>query len=376
MLSRFQSDKFKFWSFLSMVLLVFVHGYNIDIRYMNPSTILAEPLGWTSFTEYFLANGIFRFRIPMLFAISGYLYALHDNRPNDERIKKRAKTLMLPYLLISALSMLAFYLFELYPPARDAIAASHVAQIDREGLRVTVHDYHWYELLVRWLLVPLPYQLWFIRVLFFYCLIYKFIKQWVTGNRSKKVFFSIACLLWIINFPPILFDGEGLLFFGLGVWLQKTNFTIDSTSKLFSPLRWGAAFVVVTAFKTWLAFSGPFMLGDATSIVLLILHKFVVVSGMITAWFGSNALVKWCMSRKWFVWMSGFSFMIYALHAPLVAIAINPFYKLLGYMYGYRMLTFVFLPLVIIVFAIAVGALLRRFVPSVYSLLTGGRGLA
>jgi hypothetical protein len=81
MLSDFVSKKFRFWSFVSMVLLVFVHGYNLDIRYMQPWTIPGEPLNITSFTEYFLANGIFRFRIPMLFIISGYLYALHDQKP-------------------------------------------------------------------------------------------------------------------------------------------------------------------------------------------------------------------------------------------------------------------------------------------------------
>lgn len=376
MLSAFNSQKFKFWSFVSMVLLVFVHGYNIDIRYMSPVTILNEPLTWTSFTEFFFANGIFRFRIPMLFAISGYLYALYDNKPNGPRIKKRAMTLLVPYLLISAITMLAFYLLELYSPARAAIAASHVAQIDREGLRLTVHDYYWYEVILRGLLAPLPYQLWFIRVLFFYCVIYSFIKNWVTGARSQKIFFTVAALLWITNFPPILFDGEGLLFFGLGVWMQKSQFNLDQPGAKLSPYGWGLACVGVTLVKTWLAFQGEHSLGWATPMVLLLLHKFVVASGIIAAWYGSNKLVAWCMAKPWFVWASGFSFIIYAVHAPLVAVAIDPFYSLLNHVYGYRMLTFVLLPLSIVAGAIILGAALRRLLPRAYATLTGGRGLA
>ena len=65
------SKKFKFFSFLSMVLLVYVHGYNLQNSYLQPFSTVHEPLTVTTFTEYFLANGLFRFRIPMLFIISG-----------------------------------------------------------------------------------------------------------------------------------------------------------------------------------------------------------------------------------------------------------------------------------------------------------------
>ena len=69
MLSHFNSQKFRFWSFVSMVLLVFVHGYNLKESYMQPWTMPGEPLSFTTFTEYWLANGLFSFRIPMLFII-------------------------------------------------------------------------------------------------------------------------------------------------------------------------------------------------------------------------------------------------------------------------------------------------------------------
>ena len=84
-----------------MVLLVFVHGYNLQDRYLQPWTLPGESLSITSFIEYWLANGLFRFRIPMLFIISGYLYAAHDTTPNKERIGKRFKSLLVPYLVWS-----------------------------------------------------------------------------------------------------------------------------------------------------------------------------------------------------------------------------------------------------------------------------------
>jgi len=85
--------------------------------------------------------------------------------------------------------------------------------------------------------------------------------------------------------------------------------------------------------------------------------------------------VRWCMARKWFVWLSSFSFIIYALHAPLVTVAIDPFYQWLDFMPGYQLLTFILLPTAIVISAILLGVLLRKLAPRLYSVLTGGRGL-
>ena len=64
MLPRFTSDKLRFWSFMSMACVVFVHAYDLDVRGLTPGTLPNEPLTFTSFTEYLLANGLLRFRMP------------------------------------------------------------------------------------------------------------------------------------------------------------------------------------------------------------------------------------------------------------------------------------------------------------------------
>ena len=94
MLSAFNSQKFRFWSFISLALLVFVHGYNLDQSYLQPWIIPGEPLTVTGFTEYWPANGIFRFRISILFIISGYLFAVSDHKPYKARSVKRVRTLL------------------------------------------------------------------------------------------------------------------------------------------------------------------------------------------------------------------------------------------------------------------------------------------
>lgn len=373
-LPPFLSDKFRFWSFVSMALLVFVHGYTIPPTYLQPWTTPELPLGVTSFVEYALANGLLRFRIPMLFAISGFLFALHDAQAHQQRMKKRVRSLLLPYILWSGIHLVILYLMEMDTTLRSWVSAHGIAAMSEQ--RQLVHDYQWSDVLIRWLLAPLPYQLWFIRVLFLYNLAYPLLARWVTGRISGTVFFTVAVLLWLGSLNFFFFEGEGLLFFGLGIWMQKSGFNLATPVRWLRPVPWAVLWLACATAKTWLAFKGQAILGDAVFPVMMILHKLCIFSGLVTAWYGSDGLVRLLMARRWFVWSTAFSFMIYALHAPLVAVLIDPCLRLFGNLPDPHLATYLVLPLSLIAVSVALGALLRRTAPSVYALLTGGRGLS
>lgn len=373
LVSDFNSRKFKFWSFVSMFLLVFVHGYNLHERYMQPWTVPGEALTFTTFTEYFLANGIFRFRIPMLFIISGFLYALHDYRPYKQRTNKRLLTLLVPYLVWSAIGFAFTYALELFPFSREFVASSNIVRIDDQ--RVLLHEYHWYEMLARWIVLPVPYQLWFIRVLLIYNIAYPVLRWLVMHQTARWIFFGFAVLLWLATAGFVFIEGEGLLFFSLGIWIQKTNFNIDKPARMLNPAWWGIIFIGICTLKTVLAFQGEPLLGGSIYPVLAIMHKLVILSGLITAWYGCNKLVSWFMQQKWFVWLSAFSFMIYAMHAPFVAYATEAVFSVVTNLPFYRLLTFIILPLIIIALIVAFSALFRRSFPGLYGILTGGRGM-
>ena len=366
----FTSQKFKFWSFASMVMLVFVHGYNLNLRYLQPATTVSEPLTINSFVQYFLSNGLFRFFIPMLFIISGYLYALQYAPPYKAAIRKRVRTLLVPYLLWSAGGLLLTYLFELSAYGRDLMQQTHLMQFGAD--RVLVHDYRWYELLLRWLLLPVPYQLWFVRVLFIYNLAYPALCWCVL--KAPIIFFTLAALLWLANAGTPLVESEGLLFFSLGIWMQKRNFNIATPNKWLRPLPWATVFITVAAIKTWLAFNGPALIGNTVYPVLQIMYKLTVISGLVTAWYGCDALVRRCMANRTFVWLSAFSFIIYAAHAPIIAYAINMAFPLVQNVPNYRLLTYLLLPLTILGLCVLLGAILRSLTPKLYAVLTGGIG--
>jgi peptidoglycan/LPS O-acetylase OafA/YrhL len=99
-----------------------------------------------------------------------------------------------------------------------------------------------------------------------------------------------------------------------------------------------------------------------------------IAAGILAIWFGADPVVKWFMNKKWFVWVTAFSFIIYALHVPLIHYATRLAFIYLHNIPNYRLLTYIVIPIVTLLFCIGTGALLRKVVPKAYRLATGGRG--
>lgn len=369
----FLSQKLRFWALVAMVLLIYVHAYNLHPRYLEPWTVVEEPFTAGNALQYFLANGLLRFRIPILFAISGYLLARRDDGQlaHGARVRRRLRTLGLPYLLWSGLWLLALGVLEQFAVTRQAVID---AEISPFWPRQLLSQLSGPELLARWLVVPAPFQLWFLRSLLLYNLAYPWLKKAVLAR--PKIYFSVAGLLWFFMVPLPLIEGEGLLFFGLGLWLALRNKNVLAPP---SGLRlpWLAVlWLGAAALKTWLAFQAEPASGLPMALLMLTLHKLGEASGMLTAWFGLDWLVRAAMRRGWFRWLTGFSFLIYALHVPFVNYATE-----LALRYGRglphrHLLTYLLLPLLVVLVAVGIGALLRRAAPGLYAVLTGGRGLA
>lgn len=348
-----------------MVLLVYVHGYNLHPRYLQPWTMVEEPLSVGAWGQYFLANGLLRFRIPILFAISGYLFAHHDTgAPHKTRVKRRLRTLLVPYLLWSALGLAGTWVLEQYPATRQVVQDAALSIFGPQ--KPFVSGYSAGELLLRWLLVPVPFQLWFLRSLLVYNLAYPWLRRAL--QKAPKVYFATAGLLWLADFGlPPLFEGTGLVFFALGVWLYQQQVDVLTPPRWFRGGLLAVVWLGLVAAKTGLAFQEhpPF-------VVMLLLHKAAEALGVLVMWFGADAVVRAAMRQPWFVWLTGFSFMIYALHVPLVNYATEAALRAWP---GQNLLVYALVPLAVVLTAVLLGAGLRRLVPGVYGLLTGGRGL-
>ncbi|UYZ58110.1 acyltransferase family protein [Hymenobacter latericus] len=365
-LDPFLSQKLRFWSFVAMLMLVYVHAYNLHPRYLHAASAVEEPLTVGAYLQYFLANGLFRFRIPILFAISGYLFAYHDSgTPHRVRVQRRVRTLLVPYLLWSFIGLAGTWAMEQFPATRQLVQDAALSSFGPDNPFVS--GYTPGQLLLRWLLVPVPFQFWFLMSLLIYNLAYPWLRKAV--DRAPAVYFGVTGLLWLlgIDIQPFI-GGTGLLFFALGVWLHRRSIDVLRPPRWFPVLPMAMLWLVVVLLKSYAAFHyqyPPFL-------PMLLLHKAAEALGIGVMWFGSDAVVRAAMRQRWFAWVVGFSFMIYALHVPLVNYATEWALRVWP---GQNTLVFVLLPLLIAGLAVLLGAIMRKLVPGVYSLLTGGRGM-
>jgi hypothetical protein len=158
--------------------------------------------------------------------------------------------------------------------------------------------------------------------------------------------------------------------------MQKTGFDVERPGRWWRPRLWTPIFVGAALLKTWLAFDGSAWLGVATGPVVVMIHKLASFAGAVAVWYGGDGVARWFMRRPWFLWLVPFSFFIYTAHAPWIGIAVDPFSAWLGPVPGRRLLTFLLLPTMTLALTVAVGATLRKLVPGLYGILTGGRGFA
>ena len=112
----------------------------------------------------------------------------------------------------------------------------------------------------------------------------------------------------------------------------------------------------------------------ATPFILYALHDISIGAGILAIWFGADPVVKWCMNKKWFEWASSFSFIIFALHVPLIHYTSRLAFIYWQHLRPYRLLTYLVVPVAVFFFCIIVGAMLRSTFPKVYRFATGGRG--
>lgn len=368
-MDHFLSQKFRFYSFVSIVLLLYVHGYNLNETYLAPYSVVKEPLTFTTFIEYFLANGALRFRIPLLFIISGYIYALQDNKPYYQLIKRRFITLIIPFLIWSAAGLAVTWIWQQFPVTAQAVKDS---QLDQLGDNRPYSQIGWAGIFYRWAVAPVSFQLWFIRSLFIYNLLYPFIKRAVV--KFPAVWFSLVFLFWHTIAGIFFIEGLGLFFFSCGIWLCKNNYPVYKKPAWFSHYRSWLFYLGISVIKTFMAFElepdNP-----ATAYVLYALHDITIAAGILAIWFGADGIVGWCMNKKWFVRASAFSFIIFALHVPLVNYTTRLAFIYWHNLPDYRLLTYIIVPFVILFFCIGTGALLRSLFPKVDRIATGGRGV-
>ncbi|WP_027339201.1 acyltransferase family protein [Halonatronum saccharophilum] len=365
MIDNYLSKKLKVVSLIAIVMVVYIYAYNLTDRFLQPFTQISDGMNLSSFFQYFVSNGVTRVAVPLFFVISVYLfyYNLEPKRENFlAKYKSRAKTLLVPYLLCSLLSLLFLYL------AQEFILSMGIQDLFPESDFTTwlVRDYGFGDYIVRIFLYPAAYQLWFILDLMIYVILSPLIYYYL--KKSGYLGLIPFAIFWLLELNLYIINPEGILFFMLGALLVIKG--IDIQKKL-SKKKVNATLVlwlIILGVKTLLAYYG-------FPIILLLLHKIAIILGLFGLWYGYDIYVGELEDDSKLLYLTSFTFFIFLFHVPLLDFLTDIWLALLGSSPYITFLVYLVNPLLVMGVIVLLGDVLRNFLKPVYSTVTGGRGI-
>lgn len=350
-------------SFFCTLTVVWVHSFNLDDRYLWPGYKVFDGFDLNSFVQLFFANSLFRFAIPLFFLISGYLMAEREGKISYEKmVGKRAKSLLIPYLAWSFVGLMITYWWESDPALNVFVESAHLRAFDNQSLH-TLNPIQWIQ---TWLLEPVSFQLWFLRTIFLYSVLYPILEKAL--GRIPIWIFSFLGINWLISSGFFIIEAEGLLFFSLGIFIQKKKISIQDFPV---PIPF-YGLVLLVIFLSLTKTSLAYFPGDWTFPVSYLIHKLHQPLLLLVFWFGYDRLPK-CNPGAWFDQLSVTNFFIYGAHVPFVYYATDWFFSAFGRENSTRLMLFAALPIATILLAGLVGLFLKRFNPVVFKIFSGWR---
>lgn len=317
---------------LSTIMVVYIHSHNI-VNYAgmeNRNTVIQ------------LISVLTGAGVPAFFLISAYLMK-KSTKPYKENVKKKVKTLLLPYLLW----ILIYVMLEVVGNKVLPTAFSDVTKWSRVD---------WIKNLVGIPFVepPIYSPLWFVRDLFILNLIAPVFELII-----NKVPYYITLIIigggWYLPFPG--YFRQAICFFMLGLFMgaiEAKNVKVFIIQKM-------SIFLFIT-----------FMLG----IVVLPDNYYLTRTRilMATALFCFTCIFV-CKNReyKWLQLVASYSFWIYATHGKLLSIIQTLSTRALNQSDGIIIMEFLIFPVIVILICITLGSTIHKLYPNIYSALTGGR---
>ena len=330
-MTPYLSNKIRVLSFLSMILIVMLHANVMEIS-----------IGQSRYIQKTMTEEITRIAVPLFFLISGYLFFIHCDGSRTfflKKMRRRVRSLVVPYLILTILGGVVLFIAK-------------------------KEDSLWYSIIDSILISPkFFYQLWFAHDLiimsFLSPLFYLFLKKiphlwilvcpvWLTGHYWS--------LLNIVTIESLFFWGMGgiiALHFPKLAEYQSVNRKDLVTGILI--------FWLFISF--FIAYTGrPFYI-----------HGLNLLMGIYVIWGGYDIIYPLINHYLPYIHLTKYSFFLYLFHEPvltgikklmLLIVELNQFTSLAIYITA---------PILTIFIVLYSGMCLKKYVPSLFQIINGGR---
>lgn len=336
-LSVYHSDKIRVISFLMIVLVFYVHSYYQE----------AEQFEVAHRLESIIDFGLSSIAVPMFFCISGFLFFFNIETLKDiiNKQKKRVKTLVVPYFLWNVLVLLLFVGLKLIPFSARFVNTDVISLLQSHNPILIANAVF---------IAPIGFHLWFLRDLIVFIAV------------SPVLFFLIKKTSWlfIILLYPLCIRFNmihGLLFFCLG-GIVSLRYSLDAVDRLLQN-KW--LLVLALCFFVFYVVSVSFHFFPHY------LKPFAIFSGLLVTWRLFD--IVHCLYNLATKQIVRFTFFIYCFHEPFFEVIKKGGVMLLGESDLSYCILYLVNPIIAIIIIYTIGIGFKRFLPTVYRVLTGAR---
>lgn len=365
---QYLSQKLRIFSLLLMIMVVYIHAYNLNVTFEeNAGTLVKASSGrnfsWAAFIQEFLSDGICRVAVPYFFMISAYFlfqkYAPGFSFANYiEAVKKRIKTLVLPFLIVSIGGLVLVVVLQKIPGTGVFFQAY---KLENFTLKL-----FFFKLFV----LPVSYQLWFINYLFRCVLLAPVIYLMV---RYFGVFYLYALLiLWVdyniqykSDIPQI--QAETLFSFSIGAWLAVKQISIPRITSGRLAIFLVVAWVGITLFRT----SYKFQTWSFAEVHYWL--KLGIFLGVIALWAAYDVWFSHLSNNKFWLSVASFNIGIYLFHEPTLTIFKKLAIRFAGSADFILLVVYLLSGFAAIVFSYWFSIIWKRYFSQSYAIVTGGR---
>ena len=370
--SPFLSAKLRLLTWIAVVAVVWVHAYNLGNRTLlgeNAPDMAGAP-GAVGFIQYFVSQALARWPVALLCAMSGFLF-FRTLTPTAAQFaakyRRRARTLLVPFLLWSAWSLAVYIVVHALPFGSRYMSADALERLTPLAV---------FEML---LVHPVAYPLWFLQALLV-CVLVAPLLWWLVRHLQAAALLPFA-VPWVLNAD--VGDSEyvnfkALLFFTLGALIAvrlREGRRVPASGIGGAERSASLGRVLLPAFVIASLLFTALLRGE-TAWWAGALHKALMCLAVAALWFGYDAYLAPLARRPSMVWAAGFAFFVFAAHEPLLMIAKRLLLRASGGPTagdGALLFVYVAAPVLTLALCLAGGWALRRWARPVYALMTGRR---
>lgn len=356
--------------FILSILIILIHASCLFINLPGKEMYSIFGVNFATFIQLFFVEGICRVAVPLFMAISGYLfYNTFDGsfKSYGNKLKRRLFSLVIPYLFWSALTFLLFYCAQRFLGFGGFFTTRNGTDIDFMYLIDNI------------VLNSFDSPLWFCRYLIVFAVI-SIVVYW----PLKKLPIIISCVLLylcitdgnIFGFniysglqaEPIFF-----YFFGAIIALHK-EFFLKINKKMNNKIIL-ILIMIYIGFTVWrsyfFCYQDPIYLLDWDyNPVLTYSGKFSILFGSFVIWYVFDIFEK----NKDTLWrFSKYSYLIFVAHHPILGVMKKVIFSFISYNELNSVVVYFISAILTAFLIIAFGWLLKKFIPTLWRLVTGNR---